>query len=163
MKKEVLIVLGAPNSPTGELSNIAKSRLDYCASIYSKGKRVLCTGGWGEHFNTAPEAHAVYAKRYLIEKGVFEEDFLAFALSQNTVDDAIKVKKIISNITASKWTIITSDFHKERVVLIFQEILKGFDFTFTGVKSNLENDHLERLIKHEQEAVQLILRNGLYY
>ncbi len=163
MEKEVLVVLGAPNSPTGELSNIARSRLDYCASIYSKGQLVLCTGGWGEHFNTAAEAHAVYAKRYLIERGVFKDDFLELALSQNTVDDAIRIKKIISNIAAPKLTIITSDFHKERVALIFQEILKGFDITLAGVKSNLENDHLQQLIKHEQEAIQSILRNGLYY
>ena len=30
MDKEILVVLGSPNSPTGELSIMAKERLDFC-------------------------------------------------------------------------------------------------------------------------------------
>ena len=163
MKKEVLIVLGSPNSPSGELSNISKSRLDYCASLYSTGKLILCTGGWGKHFNTSSEAHAVYAKKYLVEKGVLECDFLDFALSENTVDDAIKIKKIISKLENLNLTIITSDYHLERVQLIFQEILKDFNFNCIGVQSNLEKDQLQRHMKHERKAINLIINNGLYY
>ncbi len=48
MKKEVLIVLGSPNSSLGVLSDISKSRLEYCKTIFNKGKLVLCTGGFGE-------------------------------------------------------------------------------------------------------------------
>ena len=163
MKKEILIVLGSPNSLSGELSNISKSRLDYCANLYSPGKLILCTGGWGEHFNTTNEAHAVYAKRHLIEKGVLECDFLDFALSENTVEDAVKIKKIISKIESPKLTIITSDYHQERVQLIFNEILEGFHVSCTGVPSQLDKDQLQRLIKHERKAINLIIKNGLYY
>ena len=157
------MVLGAPNSPSGELSNIAISRLDYCMGLYSKGKSVLCTGGWGKHFNTSEEAHCVYAKRYLIKKGVLEDDFLDCALSENTVDDAIKIKPIISELENPDLKIITSDFHLERVQMIFREILKGFNCSFLGAPSNLEKEQLQTLIKHEKEAVALILKNGLYY
>ena len=31
--------------------------------IHRKGDLILCTGGWGIHFNTGSEAHAVYAKK----------------------------------------------------------------------------------------------------
>tara|TARA_R110002126_G_scaffold181672_2_gene330481 strand:+ start:1569 stop:1733 length:165 start_codon:yes stop_codon:yes gene_type:complete len=53
MKKEVLVVLGSPNSPTGALSDISKSRLNFCLENYSEDQKVLCTGGWGDHFNTS--------------------------------------------------------------------------------------------------------------
>jgi len=45
MQNEVLIVLGSPNSSLGILSNISKSRLDYCKAIFKEGNVVLCTGG----------------------------------------------------------------------------------------------------------------------
>ena len=163
MNKEVLIILGSPNSPSGELSAISKSRLDYCARLHSRGKLILCTGGWGQQFNTSSEAHAIYAKRYLVKKGVLAGDFLDFALSENTVDDAIKIKKIVSKLENPSLTIITSDYHLERVQLIFHEILKDFNLNFFGVQSNLEDDQLQRLIAHEKVAIALIAKNGLYY
>lgn len=104
---EVLILLVSANSSSGELSDISKSRLHYCLSCYEKGKLVLCTGGWGAHFNTAPKSHAMYAK-----------DFLDFALSSNTVEDAVKVKAVLVNFKGHKLKIITSDYHLERVQLI---------------------------------------------
>ncbi len=67
MKKEVLIVLGSPNSPSGKLSDISLSRLNYCVNHYQPGNLILCTGGWGAHFNTSEHAHASLARQYLIE------------------------------------------------------------------------------------------------
>jgi len=163
MKKEVLVVLGSPNSPSGELSDISISRLDYCLDLYSAGKLILCTGGWGEHFNISDEAHAVYSKRYLMENGVSENDFLDLALSKNTVDDAIKVKDILSKLDDYNATLITSDFHLERVKLIFEEILKDIRFEFLGVPCAVEGDQLERIISHEKKAIKLITENGLYW
>ncbi len=163
MKKEILIVLGSPNSSTGELSSISKSRLNCCLENYLKGKPVLCTGGWGDHFNTSSKPHAQYAKTYLIKNGVSKHDFLDFALSSNTVDDAVKIKPIIQNIKNNSLTIITSDYHLERVKLIFEEILNGYEMSFIGVKSNLDHDALNLLKNHEKKAIQSIIDNGLYY
>ena len=163
MKKEVLIVLGSLNSPSGKLSDISKSRLNYCANLYKKGNLVLCTGGWGDHFNTSANSHASYAKNYLLEKGISEDDFLDFALSGHTVDDAVKIKPIISNIEAIKFTIITSDYHLNRVTLIFKEILEGYNMNFIGVNSNLPKEEFDTAVAHEQKAIASILQNGLYY
>ncbi len=69
MLQEVFIILGSPNTPTGELSVISKSRLNYCVHHYKLGNKVLCTGGWGPHFNTSEHPHAFYAKKYLIHAG----------------------------------------------------------------------------------------------
>jgi len=161
---EVLVVLGSPNSPEGQLSEIARSRLDCVADLYDENKRILCTGGWGTHFNVAPKAHAIYAKEYLIKKGIPEQSFLEVAISSNTVEDAVKSKAILSRLDRPRISIITSDFHLDRVRLIFNEILKGFEIQFIGVKSGfLNKEELNSLTSHEQTAIQSITRNGLYY
>lgn len=163
MKKEVFIILGSPNSPSGRLSDISISRLNYCVNRYEKGNLIICTGGWGEHFNTSKSSHATFAKRYLIEKGLLEEDFLDFALSGNTVEDAVKIKPIISKLKKIKLTIITSDYHLNRVKIIFNEILENYTMDFIGVESNLEQEEYNALILHEKNAINSIVQNGLYY
>ncbi|MDO5981535.1 YdcF family protein [Flavivirga spongiicola] len=163
MKKEVLVILGSPNSPSGKLSDISISRLNYCINRYQKRNLILCTGGWGKHFNLSKNSHASFAKQYLIKNGLLEEDFLDFALSGNTVDDAVKIKPIISKLGKIKLTIITSDYHLKRVKLIFNEILKSYTMDFIGVESHLEQEAYNALIQHEKSAINSILKNGLYY
>jgi uncharacterized SAM-binding protein YcdF (DUF218 family) len=163
MNKEVIVILGSPNAPSGELSDISKGRLDFCLEIYQKEMMVLCTGSWGAHFNIASKPHAFYTKNYLIEKGIPEDRFLEFALSTNTVEDAVKTRDIISMLENSHLIIITSDYHLERVKLIFKEVLKNYKMTFFGVKSNLKKEKYDALLKHEKNAIEGILKNGLYY
>ncbi len=163
MEREILVVLGSPNSPNGELSTIAKDRLNFCQKTYQNNMMILCTGGWGDHFNVAIESHAFYLKKYLLEKGIPENCFLEFALSVNTVDDAVKIKEIISSLDNIHLTIVTSDYHLERVKLIFNEVLKIYKKKFVGVKTNLEKEKYYALIKHEKNAIEGILKNGLYY
>lgn len=163
MNKEVLIVLGSANSPSGVLSDLSLSRLDYCLTQYRNGVKILCTGGWGPNFNVSTESHASYAKKYLINEGVQKIDLLNSALSKNTVDDAVKIKPIVSNLSNVKLAVITSDYHLERVTLIFKEILKNYEITFVGVESNLDKEKLDSLLMHEKAAIESILKNGLYY
>lgn len=163
MRASIFIILGSPNSSTGKLSDISKSRLDYCLNHHKKDTLVLCTGGWGKHFNTSSSSHAALAKQYLIEKGLLGMNFLDFALSQNTVDDAVKIKPIVSLLDNPFLTIITSDYHLDRVKLIFNQILKKYDMEFIGVESNLETKTYNALMLHEEKAIQSILKNGLYY
>lgn len=163
MKKEVLIVLGSPNSPLGVLSDISKNRLEYCKTIFKEGNLVLCTGGFGEQFNTSNRAHAIYAKEYLISKGLSEKDFLDVVLSSNTVDDAVKIKPIISKLENIKLIIITSDYHINRVKLIFDEILSDFKIKYIGVESNFKKEIFNSLVQHEDKAVAFILKNGLTF
>lgn len=140
MKHNVLIVLGSPNSSTGVLSDISKSRLNFCLKHYSNNNKIICTGGWGKHFNTTNKPHAYYAKTYLIKHGVSKHYFLDDALSSNTVDDAVKIKPIIEKLNINYLTIITSDYHLDRVKLIFNDILKPFKLKFIGVKSSLDKE-----------------------
>ncbi|MFC2110119.1 YdcF family protein [Bacteroidota bacterium] len=163
MKSDVLIVLGSPNSPTGNLSSISTSRLNYCLNHFKQGNLILCTGGWGVQFNTSENSHASYAKQYLLENGISENCILEAALSSNTVDDAVKIKPILSKLKNIKLTIVTSDYHIARVKLIFKEILKIYPMEFIGVESNLEQEEYNLLVRHEKKAIAAIQKNGLYY
>lgn len=162
-REEIIIVLGSPNSPEGVLGDFAVSRLDYCLTRYKKGVKILCTGGWGPHFNVAAQPHAHYAKAYLRHHGVQEKDLLESALSANTVEDAVKSKAIASKFPQARLRVITSDFHVERTSLIFKEILKDFQISIEGVETRLDQKELDTLISHEKEAISSILKNGLYY
>ena len=160
---EILVVLGSPNSVLGKLSTISISRLDYCIQHFNTSKRILCTGGFGAHFNTSKIAHATYAKEYLLKHGITKGSFLAAALSSNTVEDAVKIKSIISKLENIKLTIISSDYHLKRVEYIFNEILKEYSKTYIGIESDIDPKTLAILNQHEKKSLESMLKNGLYY
>lgn len=163
MKKKILVVLGSPNSPEGELSAISKCRLDYCKSIFKEENLIICTGGWGPQFNTTKQSHAHYAKCYLIKKGLLEDNFLESALSKHTVDDAVKLIPILAEFENPMVTIITSDYHLDRVQLIFTKILNDYQLKFHGVKSDLDKIVYNALVQHEKKSIKSINAHGLYY
>ena len=161
----VIIVLGSPNSNSGELSEIAQSRLRVAYDAFQKQSNcgILCTGGWGDHFNTSTEPHASYAKEYLKRKGIAEDRFLEFALSANTVEDALKSKEILNPLEVGRVIVITSDYHVERVEIIFKEILSDYCLEFIGVTTDLPEERSKQLKDHERQAVQTLKANGLHY
>ena len=161
---EVIVILGSPNFPDGTLGPIALDRLQGCLSIFNSQKhKILCTGGFGAHFNTSPVAHANYLKDYLIQKGVPSTAFLPLALSSNTVEDAVMSKSILMKTVFKDLIIITSEYHVARVEFIFTEILKDFNLNFKAVAHHSIDDVLEPLIQHEKVAMDKLISNGLYY
>ena len=161
---EVIVVLGSPNFPDGTLGPIALDRLQGCLSVFdSKKYKILCTGGFGSHFNTSPIAHANYLKDFLIQKGVPSTAFLSLALSSNTVEDAVMSKSILIKTEFKDLVIITSEYHVARVKFIFTEILKDFNLNFNAVTHHSIDDVLEPLIQHEKMAMDQLNLNGLYY
>ena len=161
---EVIVVLGSPNFPDGTLGPIAFDRLQGCLSIFDPIKhKILCTGGFGAHFNTSPMAHANYLKNFLIEKGVPPTAFLPLALSSNTVEDAVMSLSILKDYEFKDLLIITSEYHLARVEFIFSEILKDFYLNFKAVTHHSMDDLLEPLIQHEKLAMQQLISNGLYF
>jgi hypothetical protein len=162
--KQVIVILGSPNSSKGRLSKIAIGRAKKCVEIFDPATDIiLCTGGFGLHFNISPKPHADYLKRYLIKQGMSKNHFLRFANSSNTVQDATKVREILLENTVKKITIITTEYHRKRVELIFNEILKEFDKTYLAVPNNMAKKSLKKIETHEANAIEGILKNGLYY
>jgi uncharacterized SAM-binding protein YcdF (DUF218 family) len=162
--KNAIILLGSPNSSKGRLSKIAIGRAKKCFEIFNPDlDMILCTGGFGVHFNTSDKPHAAYLKQYLMRKGIAENVFLPFANSSNTVQDATKSKEILLENDFKKVTIITTEYHLKRVQLIFDEILSGIEKTYIGVPNNMSLKSLQKIEEHEAKAVAGILRDGLYY
>lgn len=164
--KKIILVLGAPNDEEGNLGQIALDRLNSACAIYkvNEGFSILCTGGFGVHFNTSELPHAYYAKRYLISKGVKEEDFLKSPLSSNTVDDFRMTKQLIKDVKPTVLLIVTSDFHMERAKILHNIILHSPNTIFIPVKSSLNEDELSPLRLHEEKAIEeLKINNYLIY
>ncbi len=161
--KEAIIVLGSPNSKTGKLGDIALSRLNYCLNIFNPNENlIICTGGFGEHFNTSKKPHAEYAIEYLVSKGIPKSYFMDIALSSNTVEDAIKISEILLN-NPLPCKIITSDFHLERVKLIFDQILTNIHKIYLAAKLEIADKERAKLLEHERKAINEIIENGIYF
>ena len=162
--KNVIIILGSPNSKNGRLGKIAIGRAKKCLEVFNpKTDMILCTGGFGIHFNVTSKLHAEYLKQYLIKKRISKTSFLPFAISSNTVEDATKSKEILLNDNFVKLTIITTEYHAKRVQLIFDEILADYEKTYLNVPNNMSEKSLKKFQEHESKAIEGILRNGLYY
>lgn len=161
--KEILIVLGSPNTPEGELMKIAIDRLNACLELFNKDLNlVLCTGGFGAHFNTTKIPHAQYAVNYLEKRGIPKTHILDIALAANTVDDAVKAKVIISEFNFPL-RVITSEYHLKRVKIIFEAVLPDFRKEYLGIHHNLPKHEMDKLVEHETKSVAGLIKNGVYF
>ncbi len=162
--KNVIIVLGSPNSEKGRLGKLAIGRAKKCIEIFDSNKDfILCTGGFGSHFNKSQKPHFEYLKKYLIKNGISEHFFLPSASSSNTVEDATKSKAILQEFSITNATIITTKYHQKRVQLIFDEIIPNIVKNYVVTGNNLSEKALKKFEIHEEKAIEGILKNGLYY
>ncbi len=161
--KGMIVVLGSPNSETGELYEIAKDRCKSALREYRNRPdwKLLLTGGYGEHFNTTDEPHAAYLKNYLIKKGVPEGDIAEFAKSRNTLEDASLSKPILKKYGVTEILVITSDYHIDRARYVFERALKdsGIHIEFQAVKTDREKCgiDLQSQKMHEKKALAKLI------
>ena len=161
-----IVVLGSPNSPEGELLPMAKKRLDKCYQEHLFNQYpIILTGGFGLHFNTFIYPHHHLAKEYLIQKGVDNQDIIAFLDSSNSVEDATMLLPILAQNPIKHLKIITSDYHVERVEFIFKSVLaERVSLSFIGVNSEgVAPEILEKLIAHEKVALEGLRKNGVIF
>lgn len=155
--KGIILVLGAPNDDTGELSTIARERCEHAIKEYRRhpGYKFLLTGGYGDHFNTTEKPHAFYTKRYLLARQIPEQDILSeFVESSNTLEDARLSHPIVKRYGVKHVLVVTSDFHLDRAKYIFQQTFKDMHLSFSGSHTDLPQQELEALRLHEQNALR---------
>jgi uncharacterized SAM-binding protein YcdF (DUF218 family) len=155
--KGIIVVLGSPNSDSGELGEIAINRLNKARGIYLKNPgffKIICTGGFGPHFNTTPLPHAYYAAKYLRKKGVPDEDILEGIISRNTIEDAKKAKPVIEFYQPERLVLVTSDFHMQRAAILFEKYIKGRRLFFEAAPSTLSKESQQKLQEHEEKAIK---------
>jgi len=155
----MIVVLGSPNSGNGQLYSVAKERCELALAEYAKrsGWKFLLTGGYGTHFNTTDQPHAVYLKRYLVKRGVPSQAIVEFAESTNTLQDASLSKPIVLKYRVSEIVVVTSDYHIDRARYVFER-----EFADTGVRVEFSVSQtqetacefdLEAQKKHEWQAL----------
>ena len=162
--KKLVLVLGAPNDDKGNLSNIALDRLNCAYDFYqfNDDVNILCTGGFGNRFNTTDKPHAHYAHSFLMDKSIPQSNLAEYILSSNTVDDFRKSKDLILSLNPSLLIIITSDFHMKRAKLLHNILLNYPNTLFIPAKSSLSEKELKPLIEHEEKAITELERNNYH-
>lgn len=164
--KNIILILGAPNDINGNLSTTAIDRLNTAYELYQKDKKLsfLCSGGFGEHFNTSNLPHAHYAKQYLIKRGVFENDFLPHLITSNTVEDFRKAIPILEKVDSETIYIVTSDFHVARAKMIFDIMTRdrgvNKKVVFVPAQSSHALSELRKLEEHENKAIKVLINNN---
>lgn len=157
MNKTILL-LGASNDANGKLSQMAIDRLECAYSVYTNNSNVrfLCTGGFGEHFNTTTIPHAEYLQQWLLFKGVRSEEFLSHITSSNTYEDIQKLSDVINCISNNLLIIVTSDFHIKRVQMLYEMFICHKNVIFIPATSKLADNELLARIAHEENAILLL-------
>ncbi|UCE42934.1 MAG: YdcF family protein [Candidatus Aminicenantes bacterium] len=159
----IIIILGSPNDDQGNLSEMATGRLAQGLAEFRrhKGYKILCTGGFGEHFNTTDKPHALYAIRHLIREGVPESDILEIVKSRNTVEDALLSKPIIAKHGVRSLIVVSSDFHMKRVKHIFKKVFTSRDLAFSSAKASFSKERIRALRNHEKRELDSLKKNGI--
>jgi uncharacterized SAM-binding protein YcdF (DUF218 family) len=157
----IIIVLGSPNDAEGRLSSIALERCEQALAEHRKhpGFRILPTGGWGEHFNTANKAHGHYVRQELRRRGVCDSVFLPCTESSNTVEDATLSRPILDEYPDAELIVVTSDFHERRARFLFEREFPERTIRFSTSETHLPADDLARRRAHEERALER-LRHG---
>jgi uncharacterized SAM-binding protein YcdF (DUF218 family) len=153
---KAIVLLGGPNSALGELSEIVKSR---CQTAFEYHRnypelKILCTGGFGVHFNVTEQAHADYVKAYLKELGVADNQFLPIAESRYTLEDALLTKPILKQAAISEIVLITSSFHMKRAQYIFKRLCPELSLECIEAPTPVSEQESERLLAHEVKALK---------
>ncbi len=156
-----IVVLGSPNDKHGNLLPIATSRAQAAFAQYNKMSecKILCTGGFGEHFNITIIPHGQYIQEYLIDKGIPSSSFIEIATSSFTLEDATLSKPILEKYYITRCILVTSDFHMERAKLVFNQIMPNMDFEYVAAKTLVDEVEFQSLITHEKSAIKRELAN----
>ncbi|MGB0578994.1 MAG: GNAT family N-acetyltransferase [Limisphaerales bacterium] len=152
----VIVLLGAPNEPDGTLSPIARHRCERALLEHRRNPDwpILPTGGFGEHFNTAPEPHGFYTTQFLIDQGVNPASILPVADSCYTKDDADKAKPILESTGLKRLILVTSEFHAQRASRIFKTAFPKWRIDLSCALTELPRAELSHLRSHEKKALK---------
>ncbi|MGD8540046.1 MAG: YdcF family protein [Candidatus Aminicenantes bacterium] len=152
----MIILLGAPNDEKRRLSTIARERCERAILEWRKnpGYKILPTGGFGPHFNVTDKPHAHYSSRYLISRGVPEDDILEGVESSSTIEDAELSWPVIQKYGVERVIVVTSDFHIPRARIIFIRRFSKMLPLFAGSKTHLSKKELDELQLKEKKALK---------
>lgn len=147
------LVLGSTDS------KILKKRMDVAIEAYKKGKikKLLFTGG----ISYKPKifdlrvytAEAIRMQEYAIARGVPKEDIILETKARNTIENIENSIEIIENenLDIHSITIISSDFHLTRTMLLFKRLGKDKRFKLSLIESK---DERTKYVKKEAKFLR---------
>ncbi len=132
--RDAVIVLSHRREPDGGLSNEYIGRLE-------KGIK-LVLGGKAENLVLCSETATEDVKKYVIKKGISEENIVLQSKSKDTVGEAFFTKKFLFSKGWKSVFVVSSDYHLlYRAALIFDFILgKGYNVEYLYSKSDRLKD-----------------------
>ena len=158
----LVVVLGSPNDSSGRLTPMGLGRVELGRQTYLSLRqadgdwRLLLTGGFNDHFNTTDKPHAFYARALLLEAGVPADHIVEFAVSRNTVDDALAARPIVEKHGVSRLVVVSSDFHLDRVTFVFTEVFPDRALRFLGAPhlASCTPEERDQLLAHERRELE---------
>ncbi len=151
-ERDVAIVFGAAVWKTGP-SDVFAERLMVAQKLYESGSvtKILISGDNGKLQYNEPET----GKKYLIEKGVKEEDIVLDYAGFRTYDTCARATKIWN---IKKAYLITQKFHLPRAIFTCE----AFGISSVGVYSHLKEgqyfwNNIQREILAQQKAFYEVL------
>jgi uncharacterized SAM-binding protein YcdF (DUF218 family) len=153
---DAIIVLGAQVLPDGTPNVQLAWRLDAAVEAYwNKKVPVVVCGAQGKD-EPLPEAYAM--KKYLIDRGVAEEDILTDPESFNTRQNLRNAKELLKDKPeVQKVLVVTSDYHVPRSLALAKD--QGYEAT--GLGSPCKPDYWVK--NHAREALAWIKYWGVKY
>jgi uncharacterized SAM-binding protein YcdF (DUF218 family) len=86
-----------------------------------------------------------FMRRKASELGVDESALLCQGGSRNTIDNAYYAKRVLKRLGARRVALVTSEFHMERALAIFEWVLgEGYEITPVPTKDSPSEEVLER-------------------
>lgn len=160
-----IVILGSPNSDSGELSTIAQERCQLGAELHRQypSYLIIPTGGFGSHFNRSPRPHGAYVRDRLIVLGVPPESITESPVeSTNTIEDAVLLLPVLNLLKPRQVLAVTSDYHLDRAKFVFDKVIpQEVVWYSTRTDENNCSEDLTALREHERRALARLMSQGI--
>ena len=155
-----VIVLGASVKRDGELSVVLRDRVESALFLYenNKVKRFLLSGDNGSQYYNEPSA----MKKYLLERGVPEEDIFMDFAGFDTYDSVFRANYIFE---VDRAIVVSQRFHLPRAIYLARSM--GLDFYgYIGDRRKYEADvknNFRELIANVKALGELLVNKDPHF
>lgn len=153
---EIIIILSHLMNREGFLDNESRHRIEKGAEIcINRNCAYIVTSGW-DYREDCNLAIGEAAAKFLIRNFKLGNSKVLFDTnSRDTVGDAFFLRKKLSKINYSKLTIITSDYHVQRVKKIFTKFFFQTEIEIVGI--NTKHKICKNVLKKEKRSLSIFL------
>ena len=170
--KNNIFVLAGGITDKGIVYDFVKKRLDIAIDIYNKKDNtiIFCIGGGTYHKPSILNSNGMVihessaCAKYLVNNNINESHIIRDWSSYDTIANGyFSFTNYIIPLKLKNITVITSDFHDNRVKLIYNYLNKLFksniDIQYLTSKNNIEENVLNERIKREKNSCILFKKN----